>query len=214
MACYLPPRAMAKRHVERIAVQRNAITKTGPRPHGRLRLRAVLTVAFGAVAALPVRAEVSTDDLQAIARTLGFLETLPNDGTLAVGIVYAPGRPDGASIAAETADKLNAIPGPNSATFKAASMPVDGLAADQDRLDVLILAPGTCSDATTAAPILEAVRRRRVVSIASDPACLDAQCCVLMVRAGHKVEIVLDKSLADSAGLRFASVFSMMVKRK
>ena len=197
-------------------MQQNAVIEVGSRRHGPSRRHAALIAIAGLCAAFagPARAEVSTDDLQAIARTLGFLETLPIDGTLAVKVVYAPTQPDAANVANETAGKLNAIPGPNAATFKAKSLPVDGLAADQDRLDILLLAPGTCSDTAAAAPILDAVRRRRVVSIASDPTCLDAQCCVLMVRAGRKVEIVLDKALADSAGLKFASVFSMMGKRK
>ena len=30
-------------------------------------------------------AEISADDLQAVSRSLGFLETLPKDGTIAVG---------------------------------------------------------------------------------------------------------------------------------
>jgi YfiR/HmsC-like len=209
---------VARRTVEHFALQQKFIPVDRLMPGGSLRRRALgIAAIVGATLACAfasANAEVSTEDLQAIARTLGFLETLPHDGTLAVRVVYAPAQPDAAAVANATAEKLNAIPGPNSATFKARSVPFAGLADDQDRFDVLILAPGTCSDAAAAQPVIDAVVRRRVVSVASDPACLDARCCVLMVRTGHKVEIVLDKALADSAGLRFSSVFAMMVKRK
>ena len=78
-------------------------------------------------------------------------------------------------------------------------------------MDVLLLMPGACSDS---AAIVEVLRRRRAVSVSTDPACLDARCCILMVHAGARVEIVLDTGLAESLGLRFSSVFTMLVKRK
>jgi hypothetical protein len=58
------------------------------------------------------------------------------------------------------------------------------------------------------------IRRRHIISISNDPACLGAGCCVLMVRTTGTVEIVLDTALADSVGARFSTVFAMMVKRK
>ncbi len=73
--------------------------------------------------------------------------------------------------------------------------------------------PSVTSDAASA-DVSDYVRQNRVVSISSDPACLDAQCCVLMVRSGSGVDIVLDTAMADAAGARFSSVFTMMVKRR
>jgi hypothetical protein len=52
------------------------------------------------------------------------------------------------------------------------------------------------------------------VSVSSDPACLDAKCCVLMVQAGSNVNIVLDTAMATATGAHFSSVFTMMVKRR
>ena len=68
--------------------------------------------------------------------------------------------------------------------------------------------------AANAQAIADIVRRRHVISISTDPACLDSKCCVLMVHAERKVEIVLDTALADAAGAHFSSVFAMMVKRR
>jgi hypothetical protein len=156
-------------------------------------------------------AAVSSDDLRAIARSLGFLDSLPREGAIVVGVVYAPGGEAGA---ARTADMLNSIDGPNSTTFKARSIPVGALALTGDHFDVLLIDDGAGSDPAVAKAIGDAVRKRRIVSISSDPACLETKCCVLMVHSDRKVEIVLDTALADAAGAHFSPVFAMMVKRK
>jgi len=134
---------------------------------------AAMVVASGVVGApQPANAfsDTSPADLQAIARSLGFLDSLPREGTITVGIVYAPGEE--------------------------------------------AIADGACTDPAVAKAIIDVVRRRRVVSISSDPACLETKCCVLMVHSNGKVDIVLDTALADAAGAHFSPVFAMMVKRK
>jgi hypothetical protein len=183
----------------------------------RFRLKRTIATLIGAgmllVSPRPAHAlvEISTEDLQAIARSLGFLDSLPHDGTIVVGIVYPP---DAEAAAAQTAEKLNAIQGPNSTIFKAQSIPVGMLAQNQGRLDALLLEHDVCADPANAQAVTDAVHRRQVVSISSNPECLATKCCVLMVHADRKVEIVLDTALAESAGAHFSSVFTMMVKRK
>jgi hypothetical protein len=178
-------------------------------------LSVVALLAAGAifVRLAPANAQdaVSRNDLQAIARSLGFVDSLPRKGEIAVGIVYGPGGEAGA---ARTAAQLNAIQGPNSAIFKAQGLPVGALAETPDRFDVVLIADGLCTDPLAAREIAEAVRRLHVVSISSDPACLQARCCVLMVRSDRKVEIVLDTTLANAVGAHFSSVFTMLVKRQ
>jgi hypothetical protein len=61
--------------------------------------------------------------------------------------------------------------------------------------------------------ILEAILHHRLVSISDDPICIQEKCCVLMVRAGQRVEITLNTALADAVGARFSLVFTMAVKR-
>jgi hypothetical protein len=85
------------------------------------------------------------------------------------------------------------------------------LAQFASRVDALFLLPGSSKDQ---AAITEFMRRRHLVSISNDPACMDAKCCVLMVRTTGGVEIVLDTQLAEAVGAHFSSVFTMMVKRK
>lgn len=179
--------------------------------------RKLLLVALVALFALPsVRsAQAATDvtaaDLQAAARALGFLEGLPNDGTLVVAIVYSSRAPESKALAVQTAGRLGALPGPNKTVFRTKIFSVADLAQTSDRLDAIFLLPGLSTDAET---IVEVLRRRRVVSISNDPTCLDANCCVLMVRAGNGVEIVLHTALATAVSANFSAVFTMMVKRK
>ena len=156
-------------------------------------------------------ADVSLADLQAATRTLGFVDALQSRSTISIGVVYGAGARDAKNSAARTAGALAAMRGPGSSTIRANVLTVDELADYAQHFDVLYLMPGL---APNGAQIADAVRRQHVVSISSDPACLDAKYCVLMVQAGSGVNIVLDTALAAAAGAQFSSVFTMMVKRR
>jgi hypothetical protein len=155
--------------------------------------------------------EVTVADLQAAARALGFLDPLPRDQTIVVGIVYAPSLIGGRASAVQAAEQFKAIPGPNHTSFQVEILPTDALAQFVNRVDAVFLVPGASMDQ---AAIGEFLRRRHLVSISNDPACMEAKCCVLMVRTTGGVEIVLDTQLAEAVGAHFSSVFTMMVKRK
>jgi hypothetical protein len=156
-------------------------------------------------------ADIAPADLQAATRSLGFLDTLQNRSTISIGVVYGAAVRDGKNSAAQTAGALASMRGPGASIIRANILTVDELAQNAQRLDVLYVMPGV---AANGAQIADAVRRQRVVSISSDPDCLNAKYCVLMVRAGSGVDIVLDTSLADASGAHFSSVFTMMVKRR
>jgi hypothetical protein len=150
---------------------------------------------------------VTAEDLQATIRSLGFLETLPRGGSQVVGIVYddAAGSRDRAN---ETAQTFNALPKPSALELRAEAISADKLGRTPGTPPVIYLTSDLSADKTVAA----LVQKLRLVSISNDPACLDTKSCVLMVRAGGSVEIVLDTALAASVGARFSSIFSMMVK--
>jgi hypothetical protein len=160
----------------------------------------------------PVRAaEPSNADLEAVVRTLGFLETLRRDGPIFAGIVYAPNAPGARVQAVQVAERLSKMQGPNKAAIRATPIAADAFGQSTDQSDVIYLMPGVTAEAQT---IVEVARRRHLVTISNDPACLGEKCCVLMVRTDHGVEIVLQTALADAVGARFSAVFSMMVKRQ
>jgi hypothetical protein len=156
-------------------------------------------------------ADVSAAELQAVVQTLGFLSNLSNAGALNIGVVYAQDQTGSEGRAAQAAAQLNAMRGPNQRALHGTPIAVKDLDRATQPFDVYLLMPGTPSQG---AAINEAVRRRHTVSISTDPACLDANCCVLMVSAQGRVRIVLDSALADAAGAQFSSVFAMMVTRK
>ena len=170
-----------------------------------------LVMLFGFMASAHAVNTISVDDLQAAMRTLGFLESLPKNGVIVVGIVYSPDTPNSKALATETANFIGATLGPNSRVLRPEILSTTDLAQFQNHLDVMFLVEGASNHSQE---ILSAVRRLHVVSISSDRVCLDTKCCVLMVSTGQRVEITLNTALADAVGARFSMVFTMVVKRK
>lgn len=159
-------------------------------------------------------AGVALADLQAATRSLGFLQTIQSRPTISIGVVYSAGVRDGKNSAAQAADALAMMHGPGSpgfSTIRASIVAIDELAQNATHFDVLYVMPGVGANG---ARVADAVRRKHIVSISSDPACLDANYCVLMVRAGSASDIVIDTALADAAGIQFPSLFTMLVKHK
>jgi hypothetical protein len=137
--------------------------------------------------------QVTFDDLQAAMRTLSFLESLPREGPIVVGVVYASDTPGSQSKALESANAIS------------------DLEKFGGRLDVILLGPGVSRQPDR---IVGAMGRLHPVSISDDPLCMEAGCCVLLVRTGQQVEISLNTSLADAIGAHFSLVFMMVVKRR
>jgi hypothetical protein len=152
----------------------------------------------------------SQADLQAAVRTLGFLDTLPKNAPVSVGVVFGAGTHEGVKAAQQTAAALTSMRWSGGA-IRATAVSADELAQNAPHFSVLYLLPGLNGQG---AAVADLVRRQHVISISGDPSCLEARYCVLMVRAGASVDIILDTSLADASGARFSSVFTMMVKRR
>jgi hypothetical protein len=108
---------------------------------------ALLFGLWGTAHAAAAAVGISTADLQAAAHALGFLETLPHDGIVVIGIVYSAGVPDQRVLAAKVAERLNVIPGPNSAHFRAKIISLDDPASFASRLDGLFPLPGALAPA-------------------------------------------------------------------
>jgi hypothetical protein len=168
---------------------------------------------FGIAAVVPAAyaAEITTPNLEAVVRSLGFLETLHRDSAISVGIVYAPNTAAARAQAMEVAERFSAMPGPNKSALRAAPVSADALGSSADQLDVMYLMPGASAESEA---IIDAARRRHLVTISNDPSCLGQKCCVLMIRTDRGVEIILQTALAEAVGARFSAVFSMMVKRQ
>ena len=167
-------------------------------------------VLFFAVSSRARADDITPLDLEAAARAIGFLNNLPKDGTIVVGIVYAD-TVDGKVKAAQTASLLGGMQGQTKAKFRTVLITAKDLTQTTERLDAVILMP---NQAMPSAELAAAVRRRHVVSISTDAGCIDTKCCVLMVHTAGRVRIVLDTALADAVGAQFSSIFMMMVERR
>jgi len=154
--------------------------------------------------------DITSSDLEAASRAIGFINNLPNDGTIVIGIVYAD-TAEAKAKATQAADLLGNMQGPRKAKFRTVLVAAKNLGQVVERLDAVLLMP---NQAISSAEIAAAVRRRRVVSISTEPGCIDAKCCVLMVSTVGRVRIVLDTALANTVGAHLSSIFMMMVERK
>jgi hypothetical protein len=166
---------------------------------------------FGVVPRAHAIDQISVDNLQAAMRTLSFLESLPKAGTIVVGVIYPSDVPSTQALAMETAKAIGSMRGPDGRTLQSLVLSTNDLGKFEGHLDVLFLVMGSSRHADA---IMEVMRSHRLVSISDDPACVDARCCVLMVRTGQRVEISLNTALADAVGARFSLVFTMVVKRR
>ena len=184
--------------------------RLGLRPFRQLAAATVLTYVSGVVGSAHA-SQVTMSNLQAVARSLAFVETLQHHDTVVLGVVYAPNDPAAKASAEDVVKLLQTVPGPNSTRLQGVAISADDLAKSSEHSDALFLMLGTAKFSTT---ILSAMHRDALVSVSDDPACLDNGSCVLMVRTDPAVEIVLNTELAAAVGARFSAVFTMMVKRK
>ncbi len=169
-----------------------------------------LVMLFGTVPIAYCADHVSADDLEAAMRTLNFLESLPKDGPIMVGVVYPSDVPAGKALAAQATAIIGKMRGPGSRQFQPVVVSTDDLAHFDGHLDALFLVTGSSKHSDV---IQAAILRHHLVSISDDPICIEAKCCVLTVQTGQRVEITLNTALADAVGARFSLVFTMVVKR-
>jgi len=167
--------------------------------------------ALGLLLSFPASAaDVTQGDVEAAVQTFGFTEGLIKHSAVTVSVVYKAGDAASKALALRTAAVFSGQTGPRSLTIVAGAVSNAELAQNPRRVDVLYVLPGMGEGGRA---ISDYVRHQHVLSVSNDPACLNTQCCVLMVR-GDDGNIVLDSGLAKDADMKFAAVFTMMVKRK
>jgi hypothetical protein len=151
---------------------------------------------------------LAVDSLQAVMRPLSFLESLPKEAIIAVGVVYPSDIPTTQVLAAETANAIGIMRGPNSRKLQPVVLSTSTRANFEGHLDPVLLVMGASKHPEV---ILGTMCRLHLVSISDDPICVNTKCCMLMVGAGQRIEISLNTTLADDVGARFSA---MVVKRK
>jgi hypothetical protein len=170
----------------------------------------LLVILFGVVRPAHALDQRSVDNLQAAIHSLSFLDSLPKEGPIVIGLIYSSDVPTSEALAADSAKVIGSMHGPNSRTLQPLLLSTNALVQYEGHLDVIFVVRGAF---TQPEMLLDTVRRHHLVSISDDPACLISKCCVLVINTGQRVEISLNTGLADVVGARFSLVFTMVVKR-
>lgn len=147
-------------------------------------------------------ASLSAKDALIIAKALGFLEPAPAGGTVAV--LFGPdaaSKADAEAIAALFAGGLSS--GGGTITAK----PVDAATlGDGAGFIAVIVATGAPADAA-----MKASRSHKILSITASVADVQAAHCVMAVQTDPEVDLTVNRSAAQEAGLRFAAALAMLI---
>src|SRR5580698_1555525 len=70
---------------------------------------------------------ISIDNIQAAVQTLNFLESLPKEGPITVGVIYASEFANSQQLAAEAVKAIGTMRGPNNREVQAVGISIDDL---------------------------------------------------------------------------------------
>ena len=152
------------------------------------------------------RAQATPKDLQVIARTLTFLEPAPT-GSAVLGVVYAPGTSASASEAQALAAMFREGVTVGHLTLHARLIPAEDLASLKDVAAIFIAGDLGARMADVAA----AARRMHVPTISMDMSCVQHGECTMGFSTTLTVQITLNRTACDAAGIGFIQAFRILV---
>jgi hypothetical protein len=161
--------------------------------------------AFAAAACGPAWADVTQTDVEVGGRVLGFLST-PLTGDTKLSVVYAPGN-------AASAAEQKALAGILGSGLKAGNVTFQPSAVELDKIDsvaggVVFLTGGLGADGAKVAAILKA---KKLICMTTDLAAVQAGYCAIHLKSAPKVQITVNKALADQIGISFGAAFKLMI---
>jgi hypothetical protein len=170
-----------------------------------MKLLGALIAVSGWMIGIPVRAEITAQDLQIAARALSFME-MPLAGRVRAGIVYSSGDPR----SVRQADALQRMLGQGLQIGNVELRPVRIEIGEVARADVDIF---LLTDYTGAAGAqMAAVSAAKMAPcITTDLAQVRDGACVMGIRSTPKVEIMVNRAAATNTGIKFAGVFRMLI---
>lgn len=166
---------------------------------------ATTLVVTALAAATAVRADVSATDLQVAARALSFMEE-PLDGTVRVGILHSPS--DARSM--QDAQALRSLIGSGmrvgSMDLRAVMVPTNQIqTADVDLLFI------TNHSGALEAHLARAIAAKGVPCVTTDLDEVRNGTCLMGVQSRPKVQILVNRAVAEASGIKFATVFRVMI---
>lgn len=155
-------------------------------------------------------AEITAADMQVAARALSFV-TDPPTGKLRLGIVYAPGNPRSLQQAESLRDLLRG--GYRVGTVELQPVLVESSRATGADVDLYFLtsylSPAETPDLVPATGT-QASRNRRIC-LTTDIAQVRNGLCTVGVRSRPRVEVLVNQATAEASGVRFSTVFRVMI---
>jgi hypothetical protein len=155
------------------------------------------------VAPIEGRADTSKN-LGVAGRALTFLENGPSGATV-LGVVYDPSKP------ASVAEK-SAVMAALGSGLSAGSITLTGKAVPASEVgDVSGVGALYVTTGVNYAAVGAAAKAKKLITIGSDPACVNSGACVMGVSTDPKVEIIVNHATAAAVGASFKAAFRMMI---
>lgn len=140
--------------------------------------------------------------IQVAGRLLTFLESGPTGRTV-IGVLFDPAKPG--SVAEKNAI-MTAIGG----GYSAGPVTIVGRAVEADAIgDVKVL---FVTRGVNFAAVGPEARSRRILTIGSDPACVQSGACAIGISTDPTVQIVVNRKAAAAVGASFRAPFRMMIQ--
>jgi hypothetical protein len=167
----------------------------------KLRIGSLSVFVLALFTSVPANADTAKD-LQIAGRALTFLENGPA-GHAVIGVVFDPAKP--ASVAQKDAVMAALGSGLDVGGVTLVGKPMEA-GAVSGGVAALFVTTGVNFGA-----VASAAKSHKLVTVATDHACVASGDCVLGVSTSPKVEITVNRAAASAVGASFKSAFRMMI---
>jgi len=152
-------------------------------------------------------ADIGPKDVQVAAKTVGFTSP-PLTGTVKVAVVFDAAVPQSQKDAEALKGILGSGLAAGAATLVPVAVPVEQVEAGLDGVGLVFVTGGLAAHHDK---IFAATKARKLLSVSTDGACVQAGKCVMGVKSEPKVEIQVNKAAAEASSVAFAPAFRMMI---
>jgi hypothetical protein len=169
-----------------------------------LQIRMMALMLGGIGWASPLSAELN---VPIAVRVVSFLQPAPT-GTVLAAILFDPGNAASEAEASAIEHMVGAGLAAGRGTLRVRRVPVSAMGA-LSGYRVAFVTAGLRGEQPEIAAL---AARSSILTITSDPACVQAARCVVGISAGAKAQISVSRAAARAANIRFGSAFLMLVK--
>jgi hypothetical protein len=154
--------------------------------------------------ATPLSAELN---VPIAARVVSFLQPSPV-GTIATAIVFEPGNAVSEAEASAIERSIGASLPAGRSAIRARRVPISAIGS-LSGFRVAFVTSGLRSEH---AGIAAAASKSSVLTISSDPICVQSARCVVGITPGPRTQITVNRAAARAANIKFGSAFLMLIK--